>query len=122
MRLSADGWRNASVCLDLVLVDWHSCEFSCVADIPLPGVTARAELFRINMTELKLAEDVDLTALAERTEGYSGADITNVCRDASMMSMRRLTAGLTLDEIKNLSAGTKRVHARTRTRKPSQCG
>jgi SpoVK/Ycf46/Vps4 family AAA+-type ATPase len=32
----------------------------------------------------------------------SGADITNVCRDASMMSMRRKIAGLKPSEIRNL--------------------
>ena len=32
----------------------------------------------------------------------SGADVTNVCRDASMMSMRRKIAGLKPSEIRNL--------------------
>ena len=40
--------------------------------------------------------------MCRRLGGYSGADITNVCRDASMMSMRRKIAGLRPSEIKNL--------------------
>jgi katanin p60 ATPase-containing subunit A1 len=33
---------------------------------------------------------VSLDALAARTERYSGADVANVCRDAAMMSVRRV--------------------------------
>lgn len=58
--------------------------------IPLPTSVGRTELFRINMRDVRLAEDVVVEELARITEGYSGADISNVCRDASMMSMRRL--------------------------------
>ena len=58
--------------------------------IPLPDKEARRALFDINLKEVKLADDVDLDKVAELTAGYSGADITSVCRDASMMSMRRL--------------------------------
>jgi katanin p60 ATPase-containing subunit A1 len=42
------------------------------------------------MKDVSLSADVDLDQLAESTDGYSGADISNVCRDASMMSMRRM--------------------------------
>lgn len=41
------------------------------------------ELLRINLKELELAGDVDLDKIAEKLEGYSGADITNVCRSAA---------------------------------------
>lgn len=40
----------------------------------------RAELLKINLKELELANDVELEKIAEQMEGYSGADITNVCR------------------------------------------
>ncbi|KAM7471719.1 hypothetical protein LguiA_009902 [Lonicera macranthoides] len=50
-----------------------------------------------------VATDVDIDEVARRTEGYSGDDLTNVCRDASLNGMRRKIAGKTRDEIKNMS-------------------
>jgi katanin p60 ATPase-containing subunit A1 len=43
---------------------------------------------------------VNIEELSKLIEGYSGADITNICRDASMMSMRRRIRGLTPEEIR----------------------
>jgi katanin p60 ATPase-containing subunit A1 len=60
--------------------------------IALPAEEDRAALFRLNLRTVELADDVDIAAMAERTAGYSGADLTNLCRDAAMMSMRRLVA------------------------------
>lgn len=70
--------------------------------IPLPEFEGRRALFDINLKSVTLADDVDLDALASATEGYSGADITNVCRDASLMSMRKMIHGKTPSEIKQL--------------------
>ncbi|XP_057306075.1 katanin p60 ATPase-containing subunit A1-like [Hydractinia symbiolongicarpus] len=70
--------------------------------IPLPSAKGREELLKINLREVKCAEGVDLASLAEKMDGYSGSDITNVCRDASMMVMRRRISGLSAEEIKNL--------------------
>lgn len=70
--------------------------------IPLPGMEGREALLKINLRDVKLDPDVNLTEIAEKLEGFSGADITNVCRDASMMSMRRKIYGLKPDQIKQL--------------------
>ena len=58
--------------------------------IPLPETDGRKELFRINMADVEIDDDIDLDELAEKSAGYSGADVANVCRDASMMSVRRI--------------------------------
>ncbi|KAF3843355.1 hypothetical protein F7725_002204 [Dissostichus mawsoni] len=71
--------------------------------ISLPTAVGRVELLKINLREVDVTDDVDLDLIAEKIEGYSGADITNVCRDASMMAMRRRIQGLTPEEIRALS-------------------
>ena len=70
--------------------------------IPLPNEDGREALLKINLKEVKVDDEVNLKQIARKLGGYSGADITNVCRDASMMSMRRKIAGLKPSEIKNL--------------------
>ncbi|RAL41314.1 hypothetical protein DM860_010108 [Cuscuta australis] len=71
--------------------------------IPLPSFESRKELIRINLKTVEVATDVDIDEVARKTEGYSGDDLTNVCRDASLNGMRRKIAGKTRDEIKNMA-------------------
>lgn len=58
-----------------------SCSTYCAFLFAAKG---RVELLRINLKELELASDVDLDKIAEQMEGYSGADITNVCRSGHL--------------------------------------
>ena len=57
--------------------------------VPPPDEKARLEIFKIHTRRMPLAEDVDLERLAKITQGYSGADIEAVCREAAMNAMRR---------------------------------
>ena len=57
--------------------------------IPLPNKIGREQMFRINFKGIKLSNDVDIDTLVQKTEGYSGHDISSVCREASLMNMRK---------------------------------
>jgi katanin p60 ATPase-containing subunit A1 len=70
--------------------------------IPLPNYDGRVKLLEICLKEVMLDSDVSLKEIASKLDGYSGADITSVCRDASMMAMRRRVAGLKPEEIRSL--------------------
>lgn len=48
--------------------------------IPLPTSEGREALLKINLREVKVDNTVDLMKMAKKLDGYSGADITNVCR------------------------------------------
>lgn len=60
--------------------------------IPLPTQIGREELFKINLRGLQTEEGIDWPQIIKITDGYSGADIANVCREASMMPMRKKLA------------------------------
>ncbi|MCS7135739.1 MAG: CDC48 family AAA ATPase [Nitrososphaerota archaeon] len=56
--------------------------------IPPPDLEARHQIFKIHTREMPLDDTVDLRKLAEITEGYTGADIEAVCREAAMVAAR----------------------------------
>ena len=55
---------------------------------PPPDKMEREEIFKIHLKEKPLAADVDIVVLAKRTEGYVGADIEAICKEAVMLSLR----------------------------------
>lgn len=60
--------------------------------VDAPDEAARREIFNVHTAERPLADDVDLDALAARTEGFVGADIEAVCREAASAVVREFVA------------------------------
>jgi len=58
--------------------------------IGLPDDKARELMFKLNTREVELAPDVDFAELAMLTEGYTGSDISLLCREAVMMPIREI--------------------------------
>jgi transitional endoplasmic reticulum ATPase len=57
-------------------------------EVGLPDLESRIAIFKVHTKDIPLAEDVDIEALAKKTEGYVGADIEAVCREAVMLTLR----------------------------------
>ncbi|ACL10371.1 Cell division control protein 48, AAA family [Desulfurococcus amylolyticus 1221n] len=75
--------------------------FDRLVYVPPPDYNARLQIFKVHIRKLPLAEDVSLDELARRTEGYTGADIAAVCREASLIALReRYRSTGTLDVVK----------------------
>lgn len=61
--------------------------FDRLIEIPMPNETSRLAILRIHLPQ-KL-RDVSPNELAKRTEGWSGADLEALCREATSAAMRR---------------------------------
>ena len=72
--------------------------------INLPDLEARKSLLKISLKDVALDDGVDLDAVAEGLANFSGADITAFCRDAALMSMRKMVKGKSPAEIKEILA------------------
>jgi len=59
--------------------------------VPDPDEPARREILDVHLDGRPLADDVDRDDLAARTEGFSGADIAAVVREASMRAIEDVT-------------------------------
>ena len=57
--------------------------------LDLPDINGREEILKIHCREKPLASNVNLREVAERTPGFSGADIANVANEAAILAARR---------------------------------
>ncbi|MHA1689929.1 MAG: CDC48 family AAA ATPase [Promethearchaeota archaeon] len=63
--------------------------FDRLVFVEAPDLEGRKEILKVHTKNMPLAEDVSLKKLALLTEGFSGADIENLCREAGMNAIRR---------------------------------
>lgn len=56
--------------------------------IPFPDESLHLQIFKACLRKSSLSKDVGLDALAQYTQGFSGADITEICRCASKYAIR----------------------------------
>ena len=82
--------------------------------IPLPNDKGRMQLFNLNLKKIDVDKNINYNKLVEMTDGYSGADITNVCREASFMPMRReliANKGRRIEDLVNDSSFREKIRA-----------
>jgi cell division protease FtsH len=56
--------------------------------LDLPDVKAREEILKIHLRDKKFGK-INLRQVAERTPGFSGADLANLCNEAAILAARR---------------------------------
>ncbi len=62
--------------------------FDKIMYIPPPDEAGRKRILEVHTKKMPLSKDVDLADIARKTEGYVGADLENLCREAGMMAYR----------------------------------
>ena len=68
-----------------------------------PDVKEREEILKVHAKNKILAPSVKLKHIAERTPGYSGADLENLLNEAALLAVRRDKDAITMDEIDEAS-------------------
>lgn len=56
--------------------------------VDLPELTDRQEIFQVHLRNIKCNSKLDVEQLARQTQGFSGADIANVCNEAALIAAR----------------------------------
>jgi transitional endoplasmic reticulum ATPase len=79
--------------------------------VPVPDEEARRAILEVHTREKPLADDVDLETLARRTEGYVGADLEAVAREAALAATREFIRSMDDATVENVegSVGNVRI-------------
>lgn len=67
--------------------------------IDAPDVTGREAILEVHAKGKPLAPDIDLALLAQRTPGFTGADLANLINEAALLAARRKKKAITQEEL-----------------------
>ena len=63
-----------------------------------PDIKGRTQILEVHSKGKPLAEDLDLTVVAQQTIGFSGADLANLVNESAILAARRTKTEITADE------------------------
>ncbi len=66
--------------------------------LDLPDIKAREEILKIHLKDKKIGK-INYRQIAERTPGFSGADLANLCNEAAILAARRNKNEITQQEL-----------------------
>ena len=76
--------------------------------VPVPDEGGRRKILEVHTRNKPLADDVDLDKLARKTEGYVGADLEALTREATMAATREFIGSVDPDDVDD-SVGNVRI-------------
>ncbi len=79
-----------------------------------PDLRDRAAILKLHSKKLQMGDDVDLAVVAQRTPGFTGADLENICNEAAIQALRRKGKAVTMKDfeaaIDRIIAGPEKKH------------
>ena len=72
--------------------------------INLPDDKARELMFTLNIREVEIEKNIDFSEFAKLTEGYTGSDISLLCREAVMIPVREIDTTQDITQIEKIRA------------------
>jgi len=77
--------------------------------VTAPDYDSRLKILKVHSRGMPLSEDVKLDKIAQNTEGYSGADLENLCREAGMFAIREKMNELDKIELKHFEMALEKI-------------
>ncbi len=77
----------------------RSGRFDRQITVNLPDKKGREAILRVHARNKKLAKDISLENLAQRTPGFSGADLENVLNEGAILAVRDHRKMITMDDL-----------------------
>ena len=64
-----------------------------------PDVNGREEILKVHAKNVKLSPNVDLRVLAQKTPGFSGADLANIINEGALLAARRRKTSVEMEDL-----------------------